>query len=114
MKKDLDPHQIASRLHYQVGELLTQLETKGEKITMRERVQALAAIGRLQYLWAVIRAKEPQDDERSGSTVKKYASAFPAADAAGRRKKASGAKPEPADWFEHVDIDHDDDGDEPA
>lgn len=111
-KTELDPKQIGPRLYNQVSALLTQLET-GEHITLKERVQALVAIGRLQQIFLALRKGQP-DDERAGSTVKKYATAFSAADAAGRRKAAARSKtrPEPADWFEHADTADDDDGDD--
>jgi hypothetical protein len=106
--KQLDPLNVGPRLYNQMSELLEQLETKGERVTMRERTMALVAIGRLQQIMAALRKAQP-DDERSGTAVKKYTSAFAPPDAAGRRK--ANARPEPEDWFEHADVDRD--GDEP-
>jgi hypothetical protein len=95
-----------------VSELLTQLETKGEKVTMRERTMALVAVGRLQQIFAALRKVSP-DDERSGSTVKKYATTFAPTDAAGGRKKTARPAVTDPDWFEHADVDTDtDDGDD--
>lgn len=104
----LDPDQLSARLYKQVGFLLTQLET-GKHITLRERIAALIAVGRLQQMFAALRKALPED-ERSGSTVKKYAAAFAPADATGRRAK--NARAEPDDWFEHAERATESDGDE--
>ena len=84
----VDPHNINSRLQNQVSQLLTQLE-EGEHITMRERVQALVAIGRVQVMFMGLR-KEKADEPDRGSAVRKYASAFEANDAR-RRKGGAGS-----------------------
>lgn len=107
----MDPDNLSARLYRQVGVLLTQLEAEDAnlKVTMRERVQALVAIGRLQQIFAALRKGLPEN-ERTGSSVRKYATAF-SADAGGRRAASArgdgggGAEPEPDDWFEHADID---------
>jgi hypothetical protein len=106
--KTLDPEGVAPRLYKQVSVLLTQLE-RGSGITVRERTQALAAIARIQAIWAALRKANPDESERSGSTVRKYASAF-SANAAGRRKANTGSEPnaEPDDWFESTTDDDDD------
>lgn len=88
--RPLDPHNINSRLQNQVAALLTQLE-EGEHVTMRERVQALVAIARIQLAFMGLR-KEKTDEPERGSAVRKYAAAFEANDA--RRRKA-GAGPAP-------------------
>lgn len=97
----LDPEQINSRLYRQVSELLKQLEDKDEDITIRERIAALVAIGRLQQVFAALRKAAPSDQNR-GSTVKKYATAF--SNAAGGRDTHAGpcawSDSEPGDWFE--------------
>jgi hypothetical protein len=97
----LDPNQVTTRLYRQVDALLTQLET-GDHITLKERVTALLAIGRLQQVFIALRKGSTDDNERKGSTVRKYAGAF-AADAGGGRDKNAGpdlSEPEPDDWFE--------------
>jgi hypothetical protein len=103
----IDPHNIRPRVMNQVSVLLTQLET-GEHTTMRERVQALVAISRIEQIYFMLAMKEKPPDDRSGSTVKKYATAF-SADAISRRKTGTGPDDtEPDDWFERADIDTDD------
>ena len=84
ISRPVDPHNINARLQNQVAQLLTQLE-EGEHITLRERVQALVAIGRVQIMFVGLR-KEKADEPDRGSAVRKYASAFAANDA--RRRKA--------------------------
>lgn len=101
--KKLDPLNIPIRLYRQVGELLTQLE-QGENITLRERVQALIAVGRLM----VIFDKRDDDDEHAGSTARKYQSAF-AIDGTRRGKTHTGPpvddRDADPDWFESAEID---------
>lgn len=82
-----DPLQLKVRLYAQVGELLHQLEgATDEPITVRERIAALVAIGRLQDL---LLEKAKDDDENAGSAIRKYASAF-TENGASRRKKTIG------------------------
>lgn len=107
----LDPKNINGRLYAQVSELLTQLETS-EHITIKERIAALIAIGRVQTIFVGLR-KEKSGDDTAGSTVRKYAGAFKN-DPGGRKKRARGGtaalpKPEPEpdtadDWFERAGI----------
>jgi hypothetical protein len=105
-----DPEQVNQRLYKQVSVLLGQLEEKDSKskVTMRERIAALIAVGRLQGMFVAMR--KASGDVASGSTVKKYASTFTNA-ARGRTKNAGPAdtEPEPSDWFERADRDDDDD-----
>ncbi|HEY2231441.1 MAG TPA: hypothetical protein VGI22_27640 [Xanthobacteraceae bacterium] len=111
-----DPEDVNKRLYMQVSALLTQLEERESraKITMRERIAALIAVGRLQQVFAALRKANPHDPNR-GSTVRKYATAF-APDAAGRRKAGgrSGerAESEPVDWFDRDDVAPDDAADD--
>jgi hypothetical protein len=111
-----DPLRIGERLYQQVAVLLDQLEARddpdsGAKITLKERIAALIAVGRLQTIFAALRRKEP-DDPDAGSAVRKYAGAFK--DETGRGKKgsrrppASQPEPRPDNWF---DRDTTDDGD---
>lgn len=84
-----DPLKLKLRLYIQVAELLHALETgQGDDgpVTMRERIAALTAIGRLQ---AALIDKAKDDDENAGSAIRKYASAF-TKNGAGRRKKTAG------------------------
>jgi len=113
-----DPDQVNQRLYKQVSALLQQLEEKDSrsKVTMRERIAALIAVGRIQQLFIAMR--KASGDVGSGSTVKKYTATF--ADAAGRRaadarrdaKRDIAAESEPSDWFERAEREDDDDSDD--
>lgn len=105
--KVADPLRVNERLYKQISALLGDLEERGEDITMRERVAALIAIGRVQTIFAGLR-RENQEDPNAGSAVRKYSGAFKAKDAAsGRKKIARAAGPSLAD-------EPDDDGDDDA
>jgi hypothetical protein len=117
--RPLDPHNINSRLQNQVATLLTQLE-EGEHVTLRERVQALVAIGRIQIMFVGLR-KEKADEPERGSAVRKYAAAFEANDAR-RRKTGTGPAPGSLEAVRAEDdeiaalagLNDDDDGDDAA
>lgn len=82
-----DPLQVKARLYTQIGELLHQLEgATDEPITVRERIAALVAIGRLQDL---LIEKGKDEDDVAGSAVRKYESAFRKTNGVGGRKKIS-------------------------
>jgi hypothetical protein len=105
----VDPLGVNTRLYKQISELLTDLEQPeaGQRITMRERIAAIIAIGRIQTIFVGLRKENP--GVGSGSTVRKYAAAFKN-DASGR-KKITGPPPEPDepdDWFERAGIIADD------
>lgn len=107
--KNLDPKSINARLYNQVSELLTQLET-GEHVTLKERIAALVAIGRMQVIFLNLRLKDKADDTAAGSTVRKYTTAFQAHDA--RRRKAVAGSAD-ADGDDPLDLgEFDDDADE--
>jgi hypothetical protein len=110
MSSNLDPLSINVRLYHQVSEMLTQLENS-PNITLRERIAALVAIGRIQVLFVNLR-KEKFDDASAGSSVRKYAAAFKTHDARGR-KAIAGAQPEPEPTVDDPfgDDDADDDRD---
>ena len=99
---------VKDRIYEQIDILLTQLESVGEEdhVTLKERVAALMAITRIEQIFNP--TKKEIEDERAGSTVKQYATAF-AQDATRRRKAGArsgtdGAnEPEPDDWFEHAE-----------
>jgi len=101
-----DPEDVNRRLYHQVSALLSQIEERdsGEKLTMRERVQALIAIGRLQQIFVAMR-KGGNDAGGTGSTVKKYAAAFSNAADRGVGNARDRSEPEPDDWFEPGDDD---------
>jgi hypothetical protein len=73
--------------------LLDDLEAPNCELTVRERLAAVIAIGRLQVIFMGLR-KEVTDDAGTGSSVRKYSAAFKNA-ARGRKKgagnRASGA-----------------------
>lgn len=114
---NLDPKNVNSRLYNQIDALLTQLET-GEHITLKERVAALIAVGRLQLVFAALRKGDKADEPAAGSAVRKYAQAFSANDtrrrkAPARRAAAAAATREPDDGTSLDDLD-DDTGDDDA
>ena len=84
--KVADPLKINERLYKQISELLKDVEDRGEDITMRERVAALIAIGRVQTIFIALR-KEHKDSPDAGATVRKYSGAFAAKNANARRAK---------------------------
>jgi hypothetical protein len=86
MPNNLDPLNVNVRLYNQVSEILHELE-HGPNITLKERVAALIAIGRIQVIFTTLR-KEKLSDPGTGSSVRKYAAAFKANDARGRKKIA--------------------------
>lgn len=82
-----DPLKVKLRLYIQIGELLHALETgQGDDgpVTMRERIAALTAIGRLQ---STLIDKSNDDDENAGSAIRKYEGAFK--NGARQRKKVA-------------------------
>lgn len=113
MPNVFDPEQVNTRLYKQVSVLLKQLEHKDshEMVTIRERIAALIACGRIQQMFIAMR--KATGDVGAGATVKKFESAF--SDAAGRGKSnprfASTAGPEPDDWFESAERANDEDYD---
>ena len=88
-----DPLKVKVRLYIQVSEMIRQLE-EGEgddgPISVRERIAALTAVGRLQNLLV---DKGKDDDDISGSAVRKYASVFKN----GSRRGKKNARPAPVD-----------------
>jgi hypothetical protein len=89
---NLDPLGVNVRLYNQISEVLHQLENS-ERVTLKERIAALIAIGRIQVIFMGLR-KETTHDASAGSSVRKYSKAFQANDARGRKAIAR-AKPEP-------------------
>lgn len=97
--KMTDPKNVNGRLYDQIDALLTQLET-GEHITLKERVAALIAVGRLQLVFATLRKGDKADEPAAGSAVRKYAQAFSTNDtrrrkAPARRATAAAREPDP-------------------
>jgi hypothetical protein len=108
-----DPKDLRGRLYNQIDLLLGQLEDpdRSGRITLRERVTALIAVGRLQIMFVAMRKEKAPDDTVAGSSVRKYATAF-ANDARRGTKRAGSAalpKPEPEPDDAGVDSDFDDD-----
>ena len=89
-RRALDPKSINQRLYDQVDVLLKQLERGGDEIvTLKERIAALIAIGRVQIMFVGLRKEKFDDDAgRAGSAVRKYAGAFAADDARRRTQRA--------------------------
>lgn len=121
MASNLDPLNVNVRLYNQVSEILHELE-HGPNITLKERVTALVAIGRIQVLFTTLR-KEKLSDPGTGSTIRKYAAAFKANDARGRKKIAGAVaalavadESESAidDWSDEHDGDDSDEHDDAA
>jgi hypothetical protein len=92
---NLDPLGINVRLYNQISEILHELETN-DHVTLKERVASLLVIGRIQVIFMGLR-KEKINDTSAGSSVRKYATAFKAHDARGRKALAGKrAEPEPS------------------
>jgi hypothetical protein len=88
----LDPLGVNVRLYNQISEILHHLETD-ERVTLKERIAALIAIGRIQIMFMGMR-KEKIHDASAGSSVRKYSKAFKAHDARGRKAIAGRAEAE--------------------
>jgi len=88
-----DPLDLNTRLYHHISKLLDELNSDDAgPITLRERIAAIIAIGRLQVMFMSLR-KETTDDHASGSTVRKYTTAFK--DGSRGRKAITGPSPEP-------------------
>lgn len=95
MAKSLDPKNINARLYNQVSELLTQLESS--EVSLKERIAALVAIGRMQVIFLNLRLKDKSDEPTTGSAVRKYSTAFQAHDTRRRKEIARLAAADDAD-----------------
>jgi hypothetical protein len=106
-----DPLNVNARLYRQISVLLEQMEDPdaGKKLTVRERIAALTAIGRIQVLFVGLRKEK--NNVGSGSSVKKYSGAFAKPDAASRGAADTGPAEPPDDWFERAGF-NDDGGDD--
>ena len=108
MTKNADTLKVNERLYRQIAKVLDDLEQRGDELTIRDRIAALVAVGRIQTIFVGLR-KEHQEDDNAGSAVRKYSGAFAqpkAAHGAGKRAKATrSAKPAP----DPIEIDWDDD-----
>lgn len=102
-----DPLNVNDRLYKEISRLLDQLGEGGDDITIRERIAALVAIGRIQVLFMGLRKEKSDDPAVTGSAVRKYAGAFKAHDTR-RRKKAAGGDAGPAPLDALFDEDDDD------
>ena len=99
MAKQVDSLKVNERLYRQIAKVLDDLEQRGDELTIRDRIAALVAVGRIQTIFVSLR-KEHQDDGNAGSAVRKYSGAFTAKapNATRSRKKAAGrtkTRPEP-------------------
>lgn len=109
-----DPLNVNARLYRQISVLLEQMEDPdvNKKLTIRERIAALTAIGRIQVLFVGLRKEK--SNVGSGSSVKKYTGAFAQPDATRRGAADTGPTEPPDDWFERAGLNDDDDGDDPG
>lgn len=104
MTQTHDPLNINARLYAQVGKLLDSLEKNDKNLGLKDRIAALIAVGRVQTIFVALRKEHKGDGSRSGSRVKKYASAFKTNVARGRKKAAGSAAA-----AEFGDVDFEDD-----
>jgi hypothetical protein len=104
-----DPLSVNIRLYRQISQLLTQLEQAEDGLTIRERVAALVAIGRIQVLFVNLRKEKFNDAAIAGSKVRKYATSFKAHDA---RRRAAAAGPTEPEQPSELDGLFDDDSDD--
>ena len=110
---NIDPLDVNGRLYRQMALLLDQLERGAEEISLRERIAALIAVGRVQTIFMGLR-KENRDEPNAGTAVRRYAKAFEA-NAIGKRKAASRSSgraapaADPTDDFSFDDATDDDD-----
>ena len=90
MAKPVDSLKVNERLYRQIAKVLDDLEQRGDELTIRDRIAALVAVGRIQTIFASLR-KEHQEDDNAGSAVRKYSGAFAAKAKNGTssRKKAT-------------------------
>jgi hypothetical protein len=81
-----DPLNINGRLYSQIGKLLDDLESadRDEMMTVPQRISALIAVGRILTIFASLK-KSDYDYGNAGSAVRKYATAFSANAARGRK-----------------------------
>lgn len=80
----VDPLNINGRLYNQLAIVLDELEKKNKTLTWRDRITALVYIGRIQTMFMGLR-KEQSNEPTAGSAVRKYADAFKANAARGRK-----------------------------
>lgn len=62
------------------------IEAEAKTISLRERITALVAIGRIQMMFGILQGRDESDAEFAGSAVRKYATTFTKNDA-GRRAR---------------------------
>jgi len=109
MAKNLDSLNINQRLYKQLGRMLDQLEAEDCTITVRERIAALVAIGRIQVIFMGLRKEDADEPSARGSTVTKYARTFKTNAARGRAKSARrGAAAAAVVEFDRTDDEDDD------
>ena len=111
----IDPLGLNARLYRQVSRLLDDLESDNfEEITIRERIAALIAIGRIQTVFVALRKENKDGDPRTaGSAVRKYARAFKTDGARGGAKDTRRPRRAAAEQLPEPDF-IDDDGDDAA
>jgi len=106
----LDPLNVNDRLYRQLALMLDVMEAEHTGMTIRERIAALIAIGRIQTMFMGLR-KENNEPDGYGSAVRKYSRTF-ASNAARRRAPGGGTSAVDAAVADAVGSD--DDGDDSA
>jgi len=79
-----DPDNLNARLYRECSDLLDDIHAHRDDLTVRDRITALVAIGRMQTIFMGLR-KEKGASDNVGSSVRKYAAAF-SKDAAHQRE----------------------------
>jgi hypothetical protein len=106
---EIDPLKVNERLYKQVSKLLDDMERPNNELTVRERLAAVIAIGRLQVIFMGLR-KEVTDDAGTGSSVRKYSAAFKNAARRGKKGTRSTASRATDAWVS-ASLGSDDEGD---
>jgi hypothetical protein len=89
MPAPLDPRNVNGRLYEAISKLLDNFDD----MTVREQVATVAAIARIQVLFQKIREEQGAIPSSAGTTVKRYAKAFEAHAARGRKAVAGSEIP---------------------
>jgi hypothetical protein len=104
--KAADPLNVNARLYAQLGKMLDQLEEEDSTITLRERIAALIAVGRLQVIFKGLRS-EDRGAYNVGTTVNRYSNVFAKNASRGRAPNRGGAAAAVVQFDRHDDEDDD-------
>jgi hypothetical protein len=97
----LDPLDVNGRLYQMMSDLLDDMASM-KKVGIRDRIAALVAIGRIQTMFMGLRKEFKVEQPAAGSTVRKFASAFSAHAARGRKASARSARAAEPEPVEHI------------